>query len=341
MELWRTTVSGSMRLQLISLSSNRAFDGVAIVSDGTRLAFVEDEDMIGTGDLDVPAQLILLRSDDSIGSSDFRGGSNGSADTMLAEGNLRVWSNAFSPDDSQIVFVARAEGSPPAPTALWVVDAAYGAVPRRVTPEYPFVSQPAWLDANTLIFSPEQTPNVFTTTLQVDVSATPPQPPEVLFDGGFVALSPDKTMLLVIREPVGLNIAEDQLFPYALVSLAGDTPQILQEWQLPLGEFAWSPDSAMLAQSDIGGVLRLLRLDDGTTEELLRLNPLVENISHLTWSADSRGLIYVFNDTSGDANAPREVYQLDLADGTSNLIVSGANDDFSEVLIAPPASTEP
>ncbi len=103
---------------------------------------------------------------------------------------------------------------------------------------------------------------------------------------------------------------------------------------MPPGNFAWSPDGTMLAQTDFAGTLRLLHLDDGSTEELLQVDTPNESSAHLDWSADSHSLIYALNGTGG-AIVPRELYRLDLADGTSSLIISGDSNDFTEMLVVP------
>ncbi len=336
-EFWRTGLVGSDRLRLLALPPNQAFKGLAVAPDGTQFASIVEPMRAGRDDMEVPDQLIRLKLDIPVGQSDFPGMSNGSADSRLAEGKLQIWPNAFSPDGSRLAFVSTVEAATtdallPDRTTLQVVDAAYGATPRAVTPEYAFISQPAWLDNDTLIFSPAQIPNVFTQTLQVDISATPPQPPAVLADGAFVALSPDKTRLLVLQEPLGTNLAPAQPVPYALVALTGETPEVLQEWQIPPGNFAWSPDGTMLAQTDFAGTLRLLHLDDGSTEELLQVDTPNKSIAHLDWSADSRSLIYALGGT-GEAIVPRELYRLNVADATSQLIISGDSNDFTEVLV--------
>jgi hypothetical protein len=217
-----------------------------------------------------------------------------------------------------------------------VTEASRGALPRKVTADYTAISQHAWLDDETLIFSPAHLPNVFTQTLQLDIRESSALIPEVLVDGGFEALSPDKTKLLVVREPIGTRPNPDQLAPYALISLAGETPEVLREWQLPPGKFVWSPDGTMLAQSDYAGVLRVLHLEDGTTNELLRVNrpPPHESISLGAWSADSRSLLYV---RTGVQPNGRKLYRLNVADATSQLIISGSSSyDFARVLVVPP-----
>jgi hypothetical protein len=78
------------------------------------------------------------------------------------------------------------------------------------------------------------------------------------------------------------------------------------------------------------GALGVLYLEDGTTEELLRVDP-GENVSLGVWSADSRSLLYV---RTGNG---RKLYRLNVADATSQLIISGSSSyDFARVLVVPP-----
>jgi dipeptidyl aminopeptidase/acylaminoacyl peptidase len=333
-EFWRATLDGSDRLRLLSLPPNQGFKGLAVSPDGMQFAYVVEHIRAERNDLTNLDRLRLLQLDTAIGRSDFLGMSNGSADAPLDEGVLTISSNAFSPDGSQFVFVRPSETNPtpPIPAALWVTEASRGAVPRRVTADYLYISQPAWLDDETLIFSPGNLSNVFTLNIRESSALIP----DVLVDGAFVALSPDRTRLLVRPEPL-VTKKPDQPVPYALISLAGETPEVLREWQLPPGKFVWSPDGTMLAQSDYAGVLRVLHLEDGTTEELLRVDP-GENVLLRAWSADSRSLIYTrdIRDGTGGVIMPRELYRLNVADATSQLIISGDSYDFRRVLVVPP-----
>jgi len=334
-EFWRTTLDGSDRLRLLALPPNQGFKGLAVAPDGMQFAYVVEQIRAERDELPELDQLALLQLDTAVGRSNFLGMSNGSADAPLDEGVLTISSNAFSPDGSQLVFGRSSSPDPivPAPFALWVTEASRGALPRKVTADYTSISQHAWLDDETLIFSPAHLPNVFTQTLQLDIRESSALIPEVLVDGGFEALSPDKTKLLVVREPIGTRPNPDQLVPYALISLTGETPEVLNEWQLPPGKFVWSPDGTMLAQSDYAGALRVLHLEDGTTEELLRVDrpPPHESIVLVDWSADSRSLLYV---RTGNG---RKLYRLNVADATSQLIISGSSSyDFARVLVVPP-----
>jgi hypothetical protein len=335
-ELWRMALDASDQLRFAELAANSWITGLSIAPDGTQLALSEDVAVIGTGGLDPPTKLQLIR-EPAISSPDWAP-SNGARVLTLVEGDLTLAEHAFAPDGAHLAFEQRdmdedglLNGS------LWVV-ATDGGAARQVTPAYRFsVSAPAWLDSEHLIYSSAQIPNVFTQTLRISIQ--PGAQPEPVFDGAFEALSPDRTMMLALMEPIGTNIAVTQRFPYALVSLASPTTEVIHEWELPVGRFAWSPDGTILAQTDVAGALRVLNLSDGSIEELKQINSRYETIANLTWEPGSRGLFYIFDNRNAGPVASQEfeLYRWDLAAGTEQLLMTMPADGSIDPIRVPPA----
>ncbi len=240
------------------------------------------------------------------------------ADRLLLAAADDVSDLRFAPDGSRLAYLRSRETGAVLDyeRSIWLVDVADGATHAVVSWDRT-VGLPLWLDNDHVVFTRAPHP-----LLVGDIVALPVANPDeqaVLFSGAtLLDTAPDGHALLVRLESTGDAVATDQTFAHGLVALTGDAPELTQTWQLPMGFLRWSPDSAQLAHTSIGGDLRLIDAADGTVALLRRFQAGLKAgpTTHVDWSPTGASLVYELGAPPGAA----ALYRLDLGTDTELLL---------------------
>jgi dipeptidyl aminopeptidase/acylaminoacyl peptidase len=268
--LWSAALDGSDAEQLTACPNTCSIQLVVPSPDGRQIAYLAQ-----------PSDGMPIIRIVGVDGEDDRALDTGG---MLAKG-------AFSPDGRQLAFLRSRQANTPlgAENSVWVVSTA-GGEPRQVSPWEPLVSAPLWADDEHLLYSASA--SFAASSGQVyRIAVTAGAEPEALTGGSLVAISPDRTKLLVALESSD-TIVPDTRFAHAVIDL-GDPSQPLATLALRPGQYIWSPDSARLAGYTAYNEVLLVDATSGQ-ETLLRPGPARKEPygSELSWSRDGQSVIY-------------------------------------------------
>lgn len=268
-ELRSAALDGSDEYQLAACPSGCSIQLVVPSSDGRQIAYLAQP----------PGESPVIRLVDANG-----------ADRVLDMGGTLA-AGAFSPDGGQLAFLRSRQADTPigSENSVWVVPTA-GGEPRQVSPWYTLVSPPMWTDDEHLLYGAnesfaEASGQIYRITLTADTE------PEPLAGGYPVAISPNRTKLLVALES-GDDIAPDTRFAHRVIDI-GNPSQPLAVLSLRPGQYVWSPDSTRLAAYTVYGDVQIVDAESGQ-ETLLRPGPEGKEPyrSELAWSPDGQSVIY-------------------------------------------------
>ncbi len=295
-ELRSMTLDGSDDRALIAGIAGCELTGLAVSPDGGQISY--------TLDSCPEAGLYLVDAD-------------GSNDRQLMAASIQLGAQAWSPDGTRIAFARLSDaGDAPVPAVtISVIEPARGASIDVVGPSF-FITPPAWLDDDQLVFSHAVQGGTPPAGWQTFVSvAQAGWEPERLAAGQLVAVSPDRAALLTLMET-----RPDSSLPVrlALTEIDSGVSRWLEQQPGPPPLVAWSPNGTFIARHDLEAMtIEVIDRVTGDRQVLRQLKP--ENVLtvQLAWTPDSGSLVYSAGGPDGTT-----IYRINVADGSEQPLAS-------------------